>query len=73
MKMDFFYLLKENYLISIVFALVISFALFVLFAVWQSREKFEKAFVRTSMIILVFFILVTIYLMMFMMYIGLNA
>src|SRR5699024_9354084 len=56
--MEFFFLLKENYLISIVFILVISFALFVVYSIWRSRDKFEKGFVRTSMAILILFILI---------------
>src|SRR5690625_6719971 len=70
--MEFFFLLKENYLISIVFILVISFALFVVYSIWRSRDKFEKGFVRTSMAILILFILITLYLMVFMLYIGFN-
>jgi len=71
--MEFFFLLKENYMISIVFILVISFALFVVFSIWRSRAKFEKSFVRTSMAILTLFILITLYLMVFMLYIGFNS
>jgi len=71
--MEFFFLLKENYLISIVFILVISFALFVVYSIWRSRDKFEKGFVRTSMAILILFILITLYLMVFMLYIGFNS
>src|SRR5690625_7521440 len=67
--MEFFFLLKENYLISIVFILVISFALFVVYSIWRSRDKFEKGFVRTSMAILILFIFITLYFMLFILYI----